>query len=457
MSRRGRRGGQGQSVNQHTSSLLAHPLYPFSVTPVKRRNFPEIKIANGSILSSQYTRDPFRTEKVEVVTFPYNQISWGGFQVSSPGTVDAIASNMGTYVQNFFQRLVEVISFNGRFVPNQILTSAGDFVTYLNAYTQAFGALWALLSTYAAADLNTSTRLLAKGIASNGNMDTILMMWRRLQAIPIPPGIPELLSTITGAYYADAEDALIVAYPTVNESQAATYDWSAPTGANSINSLLTDIAGNLAGLEAAGSEANILTEVFGVVYGVPAPLPKPYVHSSPVEYDLHFTRAAVFDVAANQYVQPSINGTGAGGTVPVLIRRGHENDAAVKYMFSFLRPQIYDAATNGAHATSSQVGLLLNNDNAHAGYCRYYGPGSSNNTTLTDGSFSALNFGNNSFYEVEWWAAFVASTSGTVSWTGDSRSYDRWTIYYPNVALLNSATETLINEIFYKGAKIKTL
>jgi len=412
----------------------------------------------GIQYASWYARDPFRLGKIEAVVLPYSKVNWDTFQTPAPNVVDQVAPVLGARVKAMFEQLVNVININGRFTPNQLLTAIGDFTAYLDFYTNAFSEIWAALCVIKAMDLNSSFRAMGAGVAGGGNLDRIATAWRRLQLVPVPPEFPKLLSKIMGVIYSEPEDFAYITYSDPNATAALVTDWTLATGAGSVAALLTTAEGQLATLETSGAEVSIIQELMSVVYGDPAPLPEPFVNSNQVAFDMHFTRESVF-LVATFFAQPSLQPAGgAGGTIPVLIRKGYEKDEMTDLMFTFLRPQIYDASglTGTLGATHSSVGLLTQADN-QAGYSRVYGPLPGNNTIFQDTSFAALNFGNNTFVEIEFWAEFVQSTSGTLNWQTDSRSYDPWTSFYPNPAALGSNTEAWINRLFFTGMKIKEL
>lgn len=448
------------SSSKEFSRLATKPLYPVGGTPpstyAKRVHGIQLE-GSGLGFSTYYSRDPFRTNKIEADIFEYSAVSWGAFQVGTPGTVDTTAHNLGTRVSQIFQTIVDVINYNGRFTPNQLLTSDADWITYINSYCVAFSILWTYFSAFEALDINQSTKSFGKGIGSAGNIGHATELWRRLQMIPIPPGLPEFMSKITGVMYSDVEDYLLFAYINTAASITAVTDWTLATGALSVDVLLTLAETDIAGMESNTAEANIIQEVLSIVYGVPAPLPTPHIINSSVAYDLHFTHASIFHVA-NQFVIPSGNNGQAAATVPILWRKGMESDPYKEIAFSLLRPQLYDAATLGGHATSSQVGLLIMAANNNSNFSRYYGPNAANNNQiLLDNSFAALDFGTPNFFEEEWWSAFLNSTAGIINWFADSRSYDRWDTYYPNVAALADQSLILINKIFFDGMKIRDL
>lgn len=445
--------------------LATQPLFPVTANPYPnlRRDVKKVKLADSGLeFTTYYTSDPFMTNKTEVVVLEYATINWGTFQIGTPLVVDTNAQNLGTRVTAQWQTICDVINWNGRFSPNQLLTVATHFPTYLNSYHAVFSILWTFLSLYEALDINTSTRLFGKGIGQAGNIAHAAELWRRLQLIPIPPGFVEHLSMITGVYYSDIEDMVILGYVNSAAVKAGNTDWQLATGALSVDVLLTFCETNMAGLEGGTNEAPIINEVLSIVYGVPSPLPKPYVHTDPVAFDVHFTCASTFHVAT-QFTAPSTNSQQGAGTVPVLIRTGWETSPYCNIMFSLLRPQIYDAGNLGSNATSSQVGLMIiPSTNALEDFSRYYGPtaGGTNHTLeLADSAFTAPQLGGAgvNFFEVRWWELFTQTTSGIAAWFTDSRSFDRWSTFYPNVAAMYAQSTILVENMFYKGMKIREL
>lgn len=460
--RRSRLGGRernGSTADAVFSKMASSPLYPLGgKSPLVYANkMVTTKVSSGLEFGSYYTRDPFRSKKTEAIILEYAQVTWAAFQVTNPGTADTTANNLGTRVLAMFNNLTDVINFNGRFVPVNALTSANDFAVYINSYSVAFSILWTYLSAFEALEVNTSSKSFGGGIGKAGNISRAAELWRRLQLVPIPPGLPKFLAQITGVFYSEIEDMLIYAYINTAASPTVVTDWTLATGALSVDVLLSLAETDIAGLESSTSEANLVAETFAIAYGVPRPLPTPMIHSNPSSFDLHFTRASVFIDDEDLYAQPSANGGGAGATIPILVRKGHEKDPINNIAFSLLRPQLYDAATDGANATSSPVGLLINNSNSGGNFGRYYGPAAANNSIIQDNTFAALNYGDGSFLEVEFWASFVQSTSGIVNWRNDARSYDRWTSFYPNVAALGDQSLVLLNQIFFDGLMVRTL
>lgn len=457
--RRNRTGGMSRpSANFFTEA--SKPIYP---TPISAPMFlmnrqQTVKLTtSGVALGSYYTRDPFRANKDEAIVFEYPQIAWGSFQVATPLTTEPVALQLGLRVVNFFAQFVDVLNFNGRFTPNELLTATTDFTVYLSNFTEAFSILWTYYGVYAALDINTSTKSFGRGIGG-ANVPRAAELWRRLQLLPIPPGFVDCLSKITGVFYSDIEDFVILGYVSRGASTVAVTDWTLNTGALSVDALLNVAETDIAAMEGTANEANIITALLAMVFGTPAPLPNAYVNGNQLAFDLHFTRSPIFRVAATQFVQPGTNGGGSGGTVPIMIRRGMESDLYIEYAFSLLRPNLYSPDTDGGHATSSQVGLLIAAPNNTQDFSRYYGPNAgANNTILTDASFAALNFGNGTFFEVLRWAAFIQSTAGLVNWSQDSRAYAHWTLYYPNVALLGDQTLIMLEKIFFSGMKVKEL
>lgn len=430
--------------------------FPVGTVSWSEASTKTMNLGNGASLSTYYTRDPFMGQRTEVIVRPMPTIAWGSFQCATPAVVDTQAANAAARVSALPNQLFDVININGRFTPNQSLATAADWITYLNSYCQTFSILWTYLSAWKALGINASTRSFGTGMAANGLLDRVAFAWDRLQLIPIPPAIPKLMSEITGVFYSDAEDTVLFGYSDPNATSAVVTDWtSTATTAGTISSLITTVEANLLGMEQSGAESGIINELMAVVYGSPEVLPSPDVWNDQILFDQWFTMASQFLVTANTFVQPRRISSDPGGVFPILIRKGQESSPHANRMFTFLRPQIYDAGPADAGAATTSVVGLLSSPNNSSSFSRYYGPGTANNTILGETTFAALNFGNNTFYEVEWWAAFVESTSGTVSWRADSRAYDRWERYYPNPGLLGGNTVKYLDNLFFSGMRIK--
>lgn len=457
---RGRETFQRNTSRQSSafSKVATRKIYPVERPDWSEASLKKMLLSSGTELSTYYTRDPFMGQRAEAVIRPMPQIAWGSFQVPTPGVVDTQAANAAARVLALPNQMFEVININGRFTPNQTLVTATDWSTYLNSYSQTFSILWTYLCAWKAMGINASTRSFATGMAANGLVERVAFAWDRLQLLPIPPALPKFLSELFGVFYSDAEDTVIYGYSDPNATNAVVTDWTATgTGAGTLSSLLTSCEVNLAGLEATGAEVSIINELLAVIYGAPEPLPEPKVWNDQILFDQWFCMASQYLVTANMFVQPRRISSDPGGVFPILIRKGQENSPYADRMFTFLRPQIYDAGpADAGEATTSTVGLITTTNNI-ASFSRYYGPGTSNNAILAETAFTALNFGNNTFYEIEWWAGFTQSTSGIASWRSDSRMYDRWERYYPNPAILGGNTIKYVDKMFFDGMKIRMM
>jgi hypothetical protein len=461
-SRSGPQGGGGRrNTAGEFASLAKRPLFPVSVGTRKDPVVRELKTVSGGSLSTFYSRDPIRTQKAEAIILPYvnsnmmTSASSVAFQSNGATVIDPSADAAGREVTNIFQQLVDLINFSGKFTPNELLQVAADWGGYLQFYTMSFSALWAYWSVLSGLGINASFRSFGTGCAAQGLLDRVAVAWDRLQLIPIPPMFPKMLSEIFGVYYGNEEDWGFVTYMDPNSSLTVVTDWtSTGSGAGTITSLINAIdgpTGFLTSLENSTNEANQIQEIISRVYGPPEPLPKPMVWEDPLLFDQHYCRLVKY-LVTNMFAQPQITALGAGGTVPLLVRKGQEGSKYASRMASFLRPAFYDAsAVNGSLGThGSDVGFCTGSA-ALQDYSRYYGPGPNNNTIYSDSSFAALNYGNATFVEIEWWAAFVQSTSGVLSWVTDSRAYDRWDVLYPNSAFLGSNTNKELSNLFFTG------
>jgi len=457
------RGGNGSPTRQSGPSnaysrLANSPMFPVGSVKaaIQAHSVSKVLTSSGLEFATWYSRDPFRTEKTEAIVFPYEQVSWRTFQTLTPGTTDSSATIVGNRVLALFQQIVDVINFNGRFTPNQLLTTSSDWTGYLNNYTLVFSILWSALCVIEALDVNQSFRAFATGMAGSGNLDRIMMAWRRLQLVPIPPGFVEYLAKVTGVKFSDMEDFGIVMYNDPNAALANITDW---TSAAAVSTLIGTAETQLAVLEGNTLENNLIQEVLSIVYGPPAPLPAPIVDHNQLAFDLVFTSCATYLVTALTYSEPQLSVIGPGGTLPVLIRKGLDGDPMADIAFSLLRPSLYDAsAIVGSMGASHSNTGLFNHAAGSQNFSRYYGAdATSNNTILSESTFLALNYGNGTFFEVQWWADFVSSTSGTQFWGKDSRAYDKWNSYYPNAGAIASNSIALLDKIFFKGMKINVL
>jgi hypothetical protein len=352
--------GRESAPSSSFTSLATEPFFPIGsdVDATMQHSTAVLKTLSGASLSTWYSRDPFRATKTEAIILPYSKVNWGTFQVGTPAIADTVAVQLGARVLALFQQMVDVINYNGRFTPNQLITTAADWSNYLNHFTNAFTILWALLSSVEALDINASTRAFGTGVAAAGNLDQIAMAWRRLQLVPIPPAIPVYLASIFGVLYADKEDYVQIAYCDPNAAPALVTDWTLGTGAGSIAALIAQANVDITAMEGNTVEANLIQEVLSIVYGPPARFPKPCVTKNTCAFDMHFTRASVF-LVATMFAQPGITSPGPGGSVPILIRKGMEADPVADLLATYLRPQFFDATgpAGSDGATDSIVGI----------------------------------------------------------------------------------------------------
>jgi len=442
-----RSGGESKMSAQY-SGYANRPLWPMD-GKIKQQSVDLHHLESGAVLTTPYGRDPYRVNKVEALILEYPQVNWGTF-TNNTGAGDPSAAQCGARLTAIYAEITDVINFNGRFIPQQVLTSAGDFAKYLNNYTECFSICFSILSVMKCLDLNTSFRAFGPGLSGQGNLDRVALAWRRLQKVPIPPKVVEHISQLVGVFYSDVEDFAFVTH--VNNAATIT-NVTDFTSASAVGTLITRAETLLVSLETTTLEAAQIGQTFGVVYGTPAPLPEPEPHTQADQFDLHFTRGINY-LSGTNTACPIITGPGnVGGVFPVLQRKGADNDT----LFSLLRPQLYSFSGVPSSASTDLSGLLTNVTGT-ADFSRYYGPNvATNNTIISDSSFAALNYGDGSFFEVQWWASLVQSAGINGIWQHDSRSYDRWDEYYPTVQNIGSNTVKKLDTMFLTDLSIRDL
>lgn len=451
---RGARLSTESSQSQLYSAYANKPYFPVETNGMQgEMPVRVVELPSGARLSTPYGRDLLRTAEVEAVVWELSNASWNNF-TNNPASTDPLVTTLTTRMLGYFNELVAMINFNGRFIPTEVLATPGDFSSYLTQYHIVFNIVWTFLSVVQNLDTNASTRQFGAGVAGSGNLERALMLWKRLQKVPIPPQLPILLSEITGMFYSEPADMVILGYVNTASNATTVTDWTLSTGAQSVGTLLSLAETSMTNIESAAGEAGVIFEMMAMAYGVPQPLPVPYMHTDLASWDLWFTQAAVFLVAAAIYAEPGPAGSvSASGILPILLRTDEDPH---RLAFTALRPQLYNfGATGSQGATSTLTGLMSIADTIQS-YSRAYGTFGAEGI-ITDSLFAALNFGNASFLEVSWWAAFTQSTSGTVRWTADSRSYDRWDVFYATVEQLAMNTGKVLDEIFLNGLRIREL
>lgn len=448
----------GGAIGSGYGDIISKTFYPIELASGGRQPSSQMVLPDGSSYVTPYGRDPIRTNKIEVAVFEYFGARWDLFQ--STGGTDPSATLVAQRVLQIFQLMVDTINYNGRFTPNQILTTAGDFATYLNNYTNALTGLNTLMSIADGIDLNQSMRIIATTLASGGLLDRLAMDWRRLQLIPVPPELPLLLLKLSGIYANDAQEVVYMSHVNAGASPTHVTDFTLNAGVDSISALLTTIETDLNTLEVGTSEGNIIQEVMAMVYGAPKPLPQPMVHREPGLYDLNFTRGVAYEdlTAVTFMFMPNLSSAVATtGIMPVLQRRGLTPEPLLATLF---RPNAYCTQDTGFNAAFHSTGLFTPNAGAPT-FARVYGPASVNNTILTDAqttaNFGTLNFQGNLFYELEWWSPLAGSTKASTRYDFDNRNYDRWDEFYVQTISMASSTIQLLDEIFLIDTRIRAL
>lgn len=456
---------QGRGARPMGSNALEtfarEPTYPVgnSISTL-RQPIQVLTMPDGGTTTTPYGRDPFRVNKTEAFIMEYPQVHWENFN-NLGGTADPVAVAVEAKTQQIVGILLDTINYNGRFIPNQVLSAIADWTTFLNNYTVAFSILYSVLSLPLAANLNPSFRAFATALAGSGNIDRAVYDWKeRLQFIPVPHNLPTWLSRLFGVFYSDAEDFAYVAHINTSAAVANVTDF---TSASAISTLLGVAETALTACETTGAEAPIIHEILAVVYGVPPKLEMPQIHSSQCGFDLHFTHCVQVkdNTSGNFKSTPTPTSLDAGGVIPILRRRGNTDYDDV--LSTVLRPAVYSFTTGAEGANTNSTGLCTFN-NLVQNFGRYYGTNAAaNNTILTDAlaaaAFGTYNFNTPSFFESEWWfLADIESTAATaLEWKQDPRSYDRWDEFYVSLQRFIGSTNKVLDQLFLTGLAIRTL
>lgn len=406
----------------------------------------EVKLASGGTSVTSYGRDPFKTRQLEAVILEY-PLTGLTFFSNNAATTDPAAVQAGTRLTSMFNLLLDDINYNGRFVPNAVgLTAAVDFNAYFTEYDIAFGILWTFLSMVQGLDLNPSTRSFGPGLAGAGNMDRALTAWDRLQKIPIAPLFVDWIKRFHGVIYDDILDFVILTYTNTTATPAVVTDW---TSSAAVGTLLGIAEANLTLLEGNTTEASIIAQVLAVVYGDPRPLPTPAVIYDECSFDAHFAHGVQFLSAAVIYSCPLVTSTvGGSGVVPILVPKKACDVDTLKYYMSILRPCLYDFETAlPGGANNFMTGAWLYKSGTQD-FSRVYTNDANNNTIIGDTVITGVNYGNGTFYEIEWWASLVGSAGAAGLWQNDSRLYDRWFVHYLNVGQMTSNSNKLLDQMF---------
>lgn len=409
-----------------------------------------IALPTGQTVSTPYGRDPFRTEMLEVVVWEMTTWNFTTF-VNDPLDVDPVAAYVAARMLQMYTQIVDVINYNGRFVPNPILVTASDFTGYLNSYATVFGQLYTILSVIQNLDVNASMRSFSGGVSGAGNLDRAITAWERLQNVPIPPKfVTDILQPIVGVFFCEPDQHVYLGYVNPASSVANVTDW---TSSAAVSLLIGQCETLLGTLESTGAENPLIGSVLGQVYGVPANLPEPVLHTDPILWDLWYTQIAQFLVTAVEFATPTLTALNPGGIIPILIRNDVKDVNPLA--FSLLRPAPYSYSTSTGQGGTAKVTGIMTQLSTTAGYSRIYTTGAGNNTIVTNNTFGAINFGNGTQWEVQWWSPFEQSTSGVVGWQLDTRSYDRWDVFYADAALLGAQTIKLLDVAFMTGINLR--
>lgn len=440
------RGGSGAA---NYRSIVTKPYYGQNQVGMRTEPQRKVQLWDGSSISTPYGRDPIKVSGLEACVLEYQNFNWQSF--TNGGVADTMAAIITAKVNAVFEQIVNTMNFNGRFTPIEVLTTASDWPAYLNNYSLAFGILWTFKSVIMAENLNAYFRQFATAIATAGLTSRIEYDWERLNLVPIPSGVPKLLSEITGVFKNADEDWGYLAYVNTAASTVTVTDW---TSNAALVTLLTLAETTMSSLETGTFEAATIAQIISAVYGVPKPLPQPYVHVSSTQFDLHFTQAVCVKgtTSGNYFMEPDTTGFGLISTpaylVPILQRKG---EADYPLLFSYFRPNLSFTATGTAAA--NRTGLMTWGTSS-PDFSRVYQSSGANGIFVNqqaDAGFGTYNFVTPSFVEVEWWF-LLANNSHPVNIQQDTRLYDRWDILYTSEGQLATNTMKFLDMIFLDEA-----
>lgn len=413
------------------------------------------KMWDGGEYATMYGSNTIRGAAQTLVTeIQYPEVHWDTFQATGSTVTDVPASTTGTVVSRYFQEIVNVINFNGRFTPNQVLTATGHWATWLNDYTEVLSIVRGCEAIMASAGLNGWFKVFGSAFNAQGNFDRVMYLRERLEKIPFPPKLRAYLDRMFGVFGIVDDDMWIVAM--INDA-ATTTAVTTLTSATEVATLLTRAETILPDIEGTGTiEANIINQVLAMVYGPPAPFPAKTFDTDPTWYDMHYMQAGqIRDTqAALTYINPQSTGAaGVPGIVPIPVRYGCD----APHLLSILRPSVYQAGAQTGVANASPVGLVTFPSN-HGTFARVYKADIATTAIVTNEVVTA---GLTPFSPVVdgygfWWTE-LSVLGATGLWQNDTRRYDRWDEYYVGTDRMASATRKYLDQLILVDVHLKPL
>jgi hypothetical protein len=268
-------------------------------------------------------------------------------QAAGGGSIGQIAD----FYEDLHSRLVRRVVAKGRFIRDTTLDTPGNMRVWLNNYLIAFAGVRGLEGVHAAADYNENIREMKSVGMTGGRYDRLAGLARRLASFSIAPEFRSLIDRYFGVFHLPEQDLTLISLfedsmtaSTVHELKTAA-DWDA---------IMDDIGAALDILASAVNDYQRIMNIFGLTFGLPAPLPDKVAFSGLAAIWPHFSQMISYhdSVGVLNYSVPNYDTDGSGLVSLALLSEPNP------YLLTYLRPSVHGLRTAPNAATPQALGLI---------------------------------------------------------------------------------------------------